>query len=102
MAQTQATPSRAAVRQPSAKFEIDVPADVVAVLEYGASRRGCSVAEFVVASAIEAADAEIGDIRPLRLSVDETVQLVEALDNPGEPNDAMLRAVQRRREYFGE
>lgn len=102
MAQTRPAPARNADTSVLSTITIELTSDLLAVIEYGASRRGVDLNEFLVASAVAAADDEICAIRPMRLSREESLQLIEMLDNPPEPNEALQRALANSREYFDE
>lgn len=68
------------------------------LIEQAARLRGLSVSDFVVSTAWEAARQTVDDARVLRLSYDESVRLMEALNAAPRPIPALRAAGRRRRE----
>lgn len=56
----------------------------------------------MVAVAHEAASRTIEETEILRLSIEDQRLVADAILNPPEPNPAVIRAFQRRRELSGE
>jgi len=86
----------------SARLEARLPNDVMARLRRAAEIQGRTLTDFVVAAADEAACRTIEQTEIIHLSLEDQRQLAEAILNPPEPNEAWKKAVQRRRELFGE
>jgi uncharacterized protein (DUF1778 family) len=83
------------------RLEVRLPADVKAVIQHAADLSGRSLSDFVVSSALDAAEETIRRHEVIVLSARDSITFVEALLNPPEPNDALRRAFRRHRELFG-
>ena len=84
--------SREQVR--TARLEARITPDSLAVVRRAAELQGCSVSDFVVAAAQDAAYRTIEETQLIRLSVDDQRRFAELLLNPPEVNAAMTRAQQ--------
>lgn len=93
---------RKARRSAEARLDIRTSAEVKETIERAALLSGRSVTEFVASSALAAAEDALRAAHVLRLTVDESRRLVEALMAPTEPNAALARAAERRHNLFGE
>lgn len=89
-------------RSRTARLEARITPGALAVVRRAAEIQGRSVSDFVVAAAEEAASRTIQETEIIRLSVEGQRQIVEAILNPPEPNAALIRAFERRRELFVE
>ena len=85
-----------------ARIEARLPAEVKALIQDGAALTGRSLSDFVVSSAAAAAEVAIREERMLRLTRRDSELFLATLENPGEPNEALLRAIAHRRELLGE
>jgi uncharacterized protein (DUF1778 family) len=74
--------------------------EIKELLQRAAAIRGRSLSDFVVASAQEAAVSAIRDEHVMKLTEEDSRVLVEALLNPPEPNEALIRAFRRHRELI--
>jgi len=63
--------------------------------------QGCTLTDFVVATAGEAACRTIEQAEIIRLFVEDQRWIAELLLNPPEPAPALIRAFERRRELPG-
>jgi uncharacterized protein (DUF1778 family) len=87
---------------PTARLEARLPADVLEVLKRAAEIQGRTLTDFVVTAAREAAVQAIEEHHIIRLSLADQRAIAEAILNPPEPNAALKRAFERRRELFGD
>ena len=70
------------------------------ILQLAADLSGSTLNQFVVQSALRAAEQVIEKeevIRSIRLTMDQSKRFFELLDAPPEPNDALRRAMERFR-----
>ena len=88
--------------QPTARLEARLPADVLEMLKRAAEIQGRTLTDFVVTAAREAAVHAIEEHHIIRLSLVDQRAIAEAILNPPEPNEALKRAFERRRELFGD
>lgn len=72
-----------------------VPPGVLERLQAAADLTGATVNQFVVQSALEKAEEVLDRERVISLSSRETAMLVTMLDNPTEPNKALVAAFER-------
>ncbi len=98
MAATQTAPKTKPRPQ---RLEARLSADAKAVIQRAADIRGRSLSEFVVSSALEAAEETIREHEVIVLSARDSIALVEALLNPKGPSEALLAAARRHRELLG-
>lgn len=76
-------------------------ADKQAILQLAADLSGSTLNQFVVQSALQAAEHVIEQedvIRSIRLTVEQSQRFFELLDAPPEPNEALQRAMERFRD----
>ena len=76
--------------------------EVKALIQRAADLTGQSVTEFLVGSALTAAEETIRAHEVIRLSARDSAILIEALLNPPQPNEALWAAARDYRELFGE
>lgn len=75
-----------------ARLEARLPRAAYATIKRAAELEGRSISDFVVSAAQEAAHRVIENTTIIRLSVADQIAFAEALINPPEPNEALLRA----------
>jgi uncharacterized protein (DUF1778 family) len=78
-----------------ARLEARLPASVYATLKRAAELKGCSLSDFVVSAAQDAAQRVIGDDSISRLSAVDQARFAQALLKPPAPNAALKRAMRR-------
>ena len=86
---------------PTARLEARLPADVLEMLKRAAEIQGRTLTDVVVTAAREAAVQAIEEHHIIRLSLADQRAIAEAILNPPEPNEALKRALERRRELIG-
>lgn len=84
------------------RLEARVSAHQKALIERAAAISGRSISEFVVGSLQEAAEEAIRNHHVIKLSIDDTIALMEALDNPPPANAELRRLAEEYREFFGD
>ncbi len=84
------------------RLEARVPAHVHAMLKRAAEIQGRTLTDFIVTASSEAARQTIETTEIIRLSVEEYGVFIDTILNPPEPNDALRRAFEKRRELFGD
>jgi uncharacterized protein (DUF1778 family) len=84
------------------RLEARLPAEVKAIIQHAADISGRSLSDFVVSSALEAAEETIRRHEVIALSARDSVAFVEALLNPREPNEALREAFRLHRELIGD
>jgi uncharacterized protein (DUF1778 family) len=97
MAATDTTPNAKGRPQ---RLEARVPADVKMVIQHAANISGRSLSDFVVTSALEAAEKTIREHEIIVLSARDSLMFAEALLNPKGPNEALREAFRLHRETF--
>ena len=83
------------------RVDVRVAPETKELLQRAAALRGRSLSDFVVESAQEAAVAAIRDHRVMTLTAEDSRALADALLDPPEPNEALIRAFRRHRELIG-
>jgi uncharacterized protein (DUF1778 family) len=83
------------------RLEARLPADVKTIIQHAADITGRSLSDFIVSSALKAAEETIREREVIVLSARDSIALVEALLNPKGPNEALLAAARRHRELLG-
>lgn len=86
----------AASRQ--ARLGVRVDGQVKALLQHAASLRGRSMTDFLVDSAVEAAERVIKDASVITLGMEDARRFADALLAPPAPNAALKSAARRYRE----
>jgi uncharacterized protein (DUF1778 family) len=76
----------------SARLEVRIAPETLAVVKRAAELQGRSVSDFVVAAAQDAAQRTIEDAHVIRLSIEDQRRLVDLLLNPPPLTAAMERA----------
>jgi uncharacterized protein (DUF1778 family) len=95
------TPSKAKPKPKPQRLEARLSSDAKAIIQRAADISGRSVSDFVVSSALEAAEETIRNHEVIVLSARDSIMFVEALLNPKGPNEALRKAARRHREMFG-
>ena len=83
------------------RLEARLPAEVKAIIQRAADISGRSLSDFVVSSALEAAEETIRRREVIVLSERDSIAFVEAILNPKGPNEALRKAARRHRELLG-
>jgi uncharacterized protein (DUF1778 family) len=86
----------------TARLEARTTPDVRDQIERAAALQGRSLSDFVVASALEAAQKAIATTEIIHLSREASIAFAKALIGPPEPNAALRKALARRRELGGD
>jgi uncharacterized protein (DUF1778 family) len=83
------------------RLEARVTAEQKELLQRAADLEGRSLTDFVVSHAQEAALKTIETYGAIKLSLEESKQIADALIAPPEPNEALHRAAERHRQSIG-
>ena len=83
------------------RLEARLPVETKAIIQHAADLSGRSLSDFVVSSALAAAEETIRNHEVIVLSARDSIALAEALLNPREPNQALRSAFRLHRELFG-
>lgn len=83
------------------RIETRLPAEAKQQIEYAAELQGRSVSDFVVSAALEQASKVIEQLKIIRLSIDESFALSEAILNPTKPNAKAIAAARRYKTKIG-
>ncbi len=83
------------------RFQTRMPFHVHEKLIRAAELSGATLNQFVVQSALEKANSIIEQERVLNLTYDDARIVFQAIENPPEPNDNMMRAAKEYRDVFG-
>jgi uncharacterized protein (DUF1778 family) len=84
------------------KITIRQPVALKEKVEKAAALRGMTVTSFINGVLERVADRTLSRIRERELSERDSRALLEMLQNPGEPNEALRRAAERHREILGD
>jgi len=84
------------------RLEARISAEEKALLKQAADLQGCSLTEFVVRSAHEAARKAIKEHKLMSLTARDTETFVKALLKPPAPSKKLKRAAERYKEIMGE
>ncbi len=80
------------------RVAVRLPANVKLTLERAAEMTGRSLSDFVVGSALSAAQRTLAENERMRLAEQDRVVFMAALSNPPKPNDALKAAAARYRQ----
>ena len=83
------------VSQDRGRITARLPHRVEEVLQQAADLSGATLNQFVVQAALDKANVIIDRERIIKLSVDDAALLVNLLDQPAKPNEALMRAFER-------
>ena len=89
------------VKTRSSRLEAGISSDQKALFQRAALLTAQPLSEFLVLSAQDAATRNIAEHENIRLSRDEQIRFVMALQNPPEPKDKMLQAAEQYRTLTG-
>ena len=84
----------------TARIEVRIAPEALAVVKRAAELQGRSVSDFVVAAAQEAAARAIEETQIIRLTVEDQRAVAEAIFNPPAPSAGLLRAAEAHRSLF--
>lgn len=85
----------------SKRVAVRLPPEVKRTLEHAASVTGRSLSDFVVDSALKAAQQAIDEHERLSLTTEDREVFLSALSNPPKPNEALRAAAERYRQLTG-
>lgn len=85
----------------TARIEARIAPLGLAMVRRAAEMEGRSVSDFMVAAALEAARKTVVEMEVIRLSRASQERFVALVSDPPAPCDALLRAIERRRELIG-
>ncbi len=91
----------AAGGQKTARLEIRLRPEQKELLERAAALQGASLTDFATASLATAAAKVIQLHQTIALSARDSRAFVDALLNPPEPNERLVNALERHREWLG-
>jgi len=86
----------------TARIEARIAPQGLAMVRRAAEMEGRSVSDFVVAAALEAARKTVLEMEVIRLSQEAQEWFVAVVSDPPAPSDALLRAIERRRDLIGD
>jgi uncharacterized protein (DUF1778 family) len=84
------------------RFYVRVAEEQKALIERAAALTGRSISQYIVSSALRAAERVIREHEVIVLSARDAAAMAENLLHPAPANDALRRAFARRRELIGE
>jgi uncharacterized protein (DUF1778 family) len=87
--------------QKSERLEARVSSETKALFQEAATYQGCSLTDFVVQSAVEAAKRTLRDKDIMELSQRDRMAFVDALLNPPTPNTRLQQAAELYEHVFG-
>jgi uncharacterized protein (DUF1778 family) len=90
-----------AKKKKAERIDTRLPAEAKRQIEYAAELQGRTVSDFVVSAAIEQAYRVIEQQKVIKLSIEDSQALAEAILNPPEPNAKAVAAVRRYRDKMG-
>lgn len=83
------------------RIESRLSAEAKRQIDYAADLQGVNRSDFVVAAAVEKAAAIIERHKLIKLSIQESEALAEAILNPPSPNAKSVEAMRRYKEKMG-
>jgi uncharacterized protein (DUF1778 family) len=83
------------------RLEMRIRADNKLILQQAAQIRGLSVSAFVAQVALDSAREIVQKNQQIVLGLQETLAFHELIQNPPEPNEALLRAAKRYMKRHG-
>ena len=86
----------------TARIEARITPDILALVRRAAELRGCSLSDFLVTSAQNAAEKTIEETNIIRLSAEDQLRFYDLMMNPPPPSPAILKAFEKSSELFGE
>lgn len=94
--------SRRAKRGATGRLEARIPIELQEQLRQAAALVGRSVTDYVIAAVENATRRTLEETTIIRLSAEDSRRFAEALLNPPAPNEALVRAAERRRRLIAE
>ena len=85
----------------TARIEARITPDALALVRRAAELQGCSLSDFLVTAAQNAAYKTLEETNVIRLSAEDQLRCVDFLLNPPAPSPAILKAFEHNRELFG-
>ena len=76
----------------SERIEARIAPEALAVVRHAAKLQGCSLSEFIVAAAREAAHRAIEEAHVIRLAIEDQRRFAELILSPPGPSPALKRA----------
>lgn len=83
------------------RIEARLPAEAKRTIEFAAGLQGRSVSDFVVAASLEHASKIIEQEKIIKLSMEDSIALAEALLTPPKPNRKAIEAARRYKKLMG-
>jgi uncharacterized protein (DUF1778 family) len=83
------------------RIETRLPTEAKQQIEFAAELQGRSVSDFVVSAALMEAAKVIEQQKILRLSIEHSVALADAILNPPKPNAKAIAAARRYKQKMG-
>ena len=83
------------------RMETRLPAEAKRQIEYAAELQGRSVSDFVVAAALEQATKVIEQQKIIRLSLEDSEAIANAILHPSKPNAKAIAAARHYKETMG-
>ena len=83
------------------RLETRLPSEAKQQIEYAAQLQGRSVSDFVVAAALDQATKVIEQQKVIRLSMEDSAALADAILNPPKPNAKAIAAARRYKQKMG-
>ncbi len=84
------------------RFQTRMPYHVHEKLTEAAEILGSTLNQFIIQSALEKANATLEQERILRLTLKDAEVFFEALENPPQPNETLIKAAQEYKKEFGD
>ena len=84
------------------RLELKLTSTDLQLIERAAVTAGCSVNEFAVSWHRVAALQELESRHHTDLSVEDTIEILEAMENPPPPTEELRQAFRDYREFFGD
>ncbi|MFN8677221.1 MAG: DUF1778 domain-containing protein [Thermomicrobiales bacterium] len=81
--------------QPTARLEARIPTHIYVTMQRAAQLQGLSLTAYLIATAGEDAKRVVAEAEILRLSREDQVRFAEALIDPPQPNERLVRAASR-------
>ena len=85
-----------------ARLEARVDAEIKARWQQAADLQGITLTDFIITSLQESASKIIQQHQTMKLNKKETQAFVEAILNPGEPNENLIAAVKEYKELMSD
>jgi uncharacterized protein (DUF1778 family) len=91
-----------AIAEQTSRLELHIPVEILSTIQKAAEMEGRSLEEFVIEAAHREAREMLASIedRPIRLSREGAERILELIENPPEPNAAMLEAIALHRKLM--